>query len=76
MLIDRKRLIFFLITGAMIALVVASCSKDGDPERLRKESLTLTLNNEISADTLESLVTWMENMGTRFALAAFSRIGR
>ena len=53
----------------IIILIVASCTKDEDAEKTRKEALTRKLNAEISADTLESLVSWMQGMGTRFALA-------
>ena len=54
---------------AALALVVTTCSKDEESEKIRKEEITSSLNNEISADTLESLITWMQDMGTRFALS-------
>ena len=71
-----------LITG--MTLFITTCTKEEDPERTKKEVLTqkeedpdttkkklLTqkLADEISADTLKSLVAWLEGMGTRFALA-------
>jgi leucyl aminopeptidase len=59
---------FLLIMGGL-ALFITSCTKDEDPEKLRKEAITNNLNAEISSDTLESIVTWMQNMGTRFALS-------
>jgi len=58
---------FFLLTG--IFFIVTTCTKDKDSEELRKESLTYILNNDISSDTLESLVIWLQDMGTRFMLS-------
>jgi bacterial leucyl aminopeptidase len=53
----------------LFLLLITGCKKDEDPEQQRKEVITQTLNDEISADSLKSMVSWMENMGTRFALA-------
>ena len=68
-----------IITG--MTLFLTTCAKEGDP---KNEVLTPTeedpdttimsvlthkLTDEISADTLESLVVWLEGMGTRYALA-------
>jgi hypothetical protein len=58
----------FLILNGLI-LFITTCTRDDDEEELRKESITRNLNNAISADTLESLVGWMQSMGTRFALS-------
>jgi len=49
-------------------LIFASCTKEETIEEIR-ESITLDLIEDISADSLESYVTWMQNMGTRFCLA-------
>jgi hypothetical protein len=58
----------FLILAGLI-LFITTCTRDDDDEELSKESITRNLNNAISADTLESLVGWMQSMGTRFALS-------
>lgn len=54
---------------AGIILFLTTCIKDEDFEQLRKESITNILNNEISSDSLRTSVTWMQNIGTRFALS-------
>jgi len=59
--------ILLLVTG--VFLFLTSCSKDEDSAEQRKESITISLNNDISADSLKSVVTWLQNKGTRFALA-------
>ncbi len=56
------------------AIFISGCSKDEDSVSLTKEEITINLNQEINADTIESIVTWMENMGTRFALADNHRL--
>jgi hypothetical protein len=50
-------------------LFIASCKKEEESEKQRKEAMTQKLNNEISADTLGSYVNWLEEMGSRFALS-------
>lgn len=59
-------LVLFLISTAFI---VASCKKESTPLKSAKELLTIELTSEINADSLQSLVTWFQNMGTRFALS-------
>ena len=51
-----------------IALFITDCTKDGT-YIIRNEALIQELKSEISSDSLESYVRWLENMGTRFALA-------
>lgn len=58
---------FLCLTG--ITLIITTCTKDEDSAKLRKEAMTLALNNDINADTLKSIVIWMQGMGTRFALS-------
>jgi hypothetical protein len=58
-------IIVFILPG----ILLTTCKKDGDSEMQRKESLTIKLNSEISADSLRSYVTWLQQSGTRFALA-------
>jgi hypothetical protein len=59
----------FLLFLAGLTLFITTCTKDENPEKPGKEAIIQNLNDEISADTLESLVTWMQEMGTRFALS-------
>jgi leucyl aminopeptidase len=61
-----KILIVLLLT--VLTLLMTLCRRDEDSEELRKEAITLSMNSDISADTLEALVNWMQDMGTRFAL--------
>jgi len=68
---NKFKIIFLLFAG--ISLFITSCTKDEDTEEVRRETLTIALNNEISADSLESVVVWMQNMGTRFALSDIRR---
>jgi hypothetical protein len=63
----RSVLFLFILTG--LILFITACKKDQESEEVRKEKLTNLLNNEISSDTLNSMVRWMEAMGTRFALS-------
>ncbi len=63
---SSSKQILFLI---LLVIVTATCSKEEDSEKIRKEKITSSLNSDISADTLESFVLWMQNMGTRFALS-------
>lgn len=68
---NHSILILLFLTG--LTLFITTCTKDEDSGELRKEAITHNLNDEISADTLESLVTWMQGMGTRFALSGNHR---
>jgi len=52
-----------------ISIFIITCTKDKDPEAVNKESVTLKITGEISADTLEAYTAWLIGMGTRFALA-------
>jgi hypothetical protein len=56
-----------LLSG--LTLFITFCTKEEDPEKLRKEALTLELNEEINTDSLEAIVLWLQDMGTRFTLA-------
>jgi leucyl aminopeptidase len=49
--------------------VVTSCKKDNGPAKSAKELITLDLTAEINSDSLQSLVTWFQDMGNRFALS-------
>jgi len=60
--------LYVLLPVVLICLLEAGCTKEDDYRR-QKEELTFTLTEEIRADSLRSYVTWMQDMGTRFALA-------
>jgi hypothetical protein len=64
--------ILILLSLVTFSFLVSTCTKE-DSELLRKESLTNTMNGYISADSLESAVMWMQQMGTRFALSGNNR---
>jgi hypothetical protein len=67
--IIKSQSLYILLSIAVVSLFLMTCRKDEDSEELRKESITIRLNNDISADSLKSLVTWFQNKGTRFALS-------
>jgi hypothetical protein len=58
-----------VLSCLLLVSVLTSCNKNDDPEYSSKELMTFDLNDDISPDSLESYITWMQNMGTRFALA-------
>jgi len=60
---------FILLFLSGVCLLLPTCSKDEDSEELRKEAITINLNNDINADSLKSAVTWLQAKGTRFALS-------
>jgi leucyl aminopeptidase len=64
---DQSGFILLFLSG--VCLLLTTCSKDEDSEGLRKESITISLNNDINADSLKSVVTWLQAKGTRFALS-------
>ena len=80
MIIKKYRYIgkVILICG-IFGAVISGCTKDpdyvftGDPATRIRDSITLTLINEISTDSLKSTVQWLQNMGTRFAFSENNR---
>ncbi|MDP4224168.1 MAG: M20/M25/M40 family metallo-hydrolase [Bacteroidota bacterium] len=50
------------------SIFITSCTKDDNTES-RKEITTLALTTDVSADSLKKYVMWLEEKGTRFALA-------
>lgn len=65
----RKRSLSFIVFSILICIFLSTCTKDEETEAERKEALTTKFNSEISSDSLKSVVTWLQQMGTRFALA-------
>ena len=53
----------------LLVSLLTTCNKDDDPVYSAKELLIFDLNDDINADSIEFLVNWMQNMGTRFALS-------
>ncbi len=70
---NYRRLIF-IFSIILLCLFVSKCTKDEETEAERKERLTNEFNSEISADSLRSVVTWLQGMSTRFALAGNRRV--
>jgi len=66
---NKYKSIFILLIILFITILATRCKKDEETEAQRKERLTLTFNEEINADSLRSVVEWLQGMGTRFALA-------
>ncbi len=58
----------YLFPAIVFIMILASCAKEQTLEEIR-ESKTLDLIEDIRTDSLESYVTWLQNMGTRFCLA-------
>jgi hypothetical protein len=61
--------VFFILILSGLTVFLTTCSKEEEIEEQIKEAITIRLNSEISADTLRSLVTWMQGNGNRFALS-------
>ena len=58
-----------IIIFTIITFSFFSCTKEEDPVLSKKELTTYDLIEKINADSIRFLVNWMQNMGTRFALA-------
>lgn len=65
-----KLILFSSLFAAAFLLFTTGCSKEATSGR---EIITVKLNNEIRADSLEAYVKWLEGMGTRFCLADNSK---
>jgi leucyl aminopeptidase len=64
---NSSRSVFYIILLFAFVFLGNSCTKDnGEAE---KEALIYKITGDIKADSLRSYVTWMQEMGTRFALA-------
>jgi hypothetical protein len=55
-----------------VLLLFTTCKKE-DTEEERKENLIRNMSNDISSDSLEADVLWLQNMVTRFTLAGNRR---
>jgi hypothetical protein len=60
--------VFLFITLIMVAVITTNCKKD-QPVKSQKEITASALTADVSADSLEKYVKWMEGMGTRWAYA-------
>jgi hypothetical protein len=65
----RNRAFSLILFLVLICVFASYCTKDEETEVERKEALTNKFNSEINADSLKSVVTWLQQMGTRFALS-------
>jgi hypothetical protein len=70
----KDQSIYIVLSISLVCIFLTTCRKDDDSEALRKESITISLNNDINADSLKSLVMWFQGKGTRFALSANHRV--
>ncbi len=64
---NRKRWLCFLILFPLFSLLFTGCRKEDEDDG--KEAAITSMLKEINADSLKSHVTWLQGMGTRFALA-------
>ena len=62
------KVLFLFSTLFLTILFLTKCTKE-DSEKARREAHILTMVNNINADSLEADVVWLQDMGTRFALA-------
>lgn len=71
LLLQEMKLIrnmFLISTHFLMIFSLAGCIKE-ESEKAKKEALMLSMVNDINPDSLEADVIWLQNMGTRFALA-------
>lgn len=61
---------FFLLPAFLLFVVLTGCQKE---PQMTKEEYVEHIAAQVSSDSLESYVRWMEGMGTRFALADNNR---
>jgi leucyl aminopeptidase len=66
------KLLRSLIVSLLAMLVLNGCKKQ-DPAELQKEQTILKLTGSINADSVRLFDTWLQGMGTRFALATNNR---
>jgi len=59
---------YYLLIFPVMILLLTNCTKE-DPEKIRKEELMQNMVNAINSDSLKADVIWLQNIGTRFALA-------
>ena len=63
----KKLSIYILLTLPVLLLLTANCKRE-DNEQERKEALIRNMLDEINADSVEADVSWLQSMGTRFAI--------
>lgn len=62
--------LLLIFSLAAISIVVTNCKKDkNNDDKLVKEAMINKLTGDISADSLKGFVTWLQGLGTRFALS-------
>jgi leucyl aminopeptidase len=65
----KKQILVLSVIFLFAAVAIISCKKETTPIKPAKEILTEELTGEINADSVLALITWFQNMGTRFALS-------
>jgi len=58
-----------LLLLAALALFVVSCNDDNEPEDKKADPFVADFIEEINADSIGKYIQWLEDKGTRFALA-------
>lgn len=67
--LKRSQSIILLSLLSVLSLFITNCSKNEDSDEKRREAFINKMNGAISADSLESVVIWLQGMKTRFALS-------
>ncbi len=63
-----QRIIFRFLLPVAVLFSLTQCKKE-DPEKIRRENFTNLLLTDINAGSIENNIIWLQDMGTRFALA-------
>jgi bacterial leucyl aminopeptidase len=63
------RSIFFFVFLTGLTVIATNCKRDDNTETVNKDAIILKITQDISADSLQYYVTWMQGLGTRFALS-------
>lgn len=63
-----QRILFDFLLVAAVMFSLTQCKKE-DPEKIRRETFTNLLLTDINASSIENDIVWLQEMGTRFALA-------
>jgi hypothetical protein len=65
----KYSILILLLTILITGFLFTGCRKDDNREASDKQILSEVLTGEINSDSILSDINWLQNMGTRFALA-------